>query len=434
MKNNIDYSLYLCTDRTLMTSATVEESIEKAINGGVTLVQLREKDSNGKDFYELGLRVKKITSEYGVPLIINDRVDIALSIGADGVHVGQNDLSCAAVKKIVPENMVVGVSATNLEEAVKAEKDGADYIGVGAIFATGTKTDAGIVSKDELIAICNSVHIPIVLIGGINEKTISEFDGLDISGVAVVSAIIAQPDITLAAINVKKAFYKSRRKQIQGKKWAFFDLDGTLLDSLGVWTNIDNEFFKSRGITLPPDYFEKTMSMSFREAAEYTIKEFKLADTAENLMKEWHFMVFENYRKNIKLKPYVKEYLNMLLANGIHLAIVTSLGEELYMLVLKNNMILDMFEGFYSVNDVGVGKNCGKIYEYALKKCGANPSDVILFEDNAEAAKSGKDIGLLVVGVKDRHNLRQQKRLKQICDYYITDFIEAPVLEFCCRQ
>ena len=198
MKGEIEYSLYLCTDRGLMTSATIEESVEAAVRGGATVVQLREKDCSSREFYELGLRVREITARYGVPLFVNDRADIALAVGADGVHVGQSDLPCRAVRAIAP-GMLVGVSASSLAEAVQAERDGADYLGVGAMFATGTKTDAAIVSMEELEAIRRAVSIPIVVIGGINKQTIPAFRGKGIDGAAVVSAIVAQPDPEAAA-------------------------------------------------------------------------------------------------------------------------------------------------------------------------------------------------------------------------------------------
>ena len=204
MKPEIDYSLYLCTDRELMTSASIEESVEEAVKGGVTLVQLREKNCSGREFYRLGLSVKEITSRYRVPLIINDRVDIALAVGADGVHIGQNDLPCRRVRQIVGEDMIVGVSASNLEEALWAQEDSADYIGVGAMFATGTKTDARIVTMEELRRIRQAVSIPIVVIGGINRRTIPQFKGTGIDGLAVVSAIVSQPDVEAAARELLK--------------------------------------------------------------------------------------------------------------------------------------------------------------------------------------------------------------------------------------
>ncbi len=199
MKHGIDYSLYLCTDRRLMTSPTIEASAESALRGGTTVIQLREKDCSSREFYELGLRVKKITDAYHAPLIINDRVDIALAVGAAGVHVGQGDLPCKVVREIVGPDMIVGVSAATLDEAVQAEEDGADYLGVGAMYATATKTDTRPVSMEELLKIRAAVKIPIVVIGGINKQTLGNFKGTGVDGLAVVSAIVAQPDPEAAA-------------------------------------------------------------------------------------------------------------------------------------------------------------------------------------------------------------------------------------------
>lgn len=202
---DIDYSLYLCTDRTLMTSATIEECVEKSIAGGVTVVQLREKECDSRTFYELALRVKKITQAHGVPLIINDRVDIALAADADGVHVGQSDLPCSVVRRLVGDR-IVGVSVSTLDEAIRAQSDGADYLGVGAMYATGTKTDAAIVTREELLKIRAAVHIPIVVIGGINARTLPAFKDTGIDGLAVVSAIVAQPDPAAAAKSLLSAW------------------------------------------------------------------------------------------------------------------------------------------------------------------------------------------------------------------------------------
>ena len=199
MKHGIDYSLYLCTDRRLMTSPTIEASVESALRGGTTVIQLREKDCSSREFYELGLRVKKITERYNAPLIINDRVDIALAVGAAGVHVGQGDLPCKVVREIVGPDMIVGVSAATLDEAVQAEQDGADYLGVGTMYATATKTDTRPVSMEELLKIRAAVKIPIVVIGGINKQTLGNFKDTGVDGLAVVSAIVAQPDPEAAA-------------------------------------------------------------------------------------------------------------------------------------------------------------------------------------------------------------------------------------------
>ena len=195
----VDYTLYVCTDRGLMSSATIEESVSEAIRGGASVIQLREKDVTSRDFFEIAESVHRITRAAGVPLIINDRVDIALAAGADGVHVGQDDLPCRTVRQIAGPDMLIGVSVSALDEAIRAEQDGADYLGVGAMFPTGTKTDAEVITVDLLKEIRKAVSIPIVIIGGINMNTAPQFKGLDIDGIAVVSAIVAQPDVEAAA-------------------------------------------------------------------------------------------------------------------------------------------------------------------------------------------------------------------------------------------
>lgn len=210
MKNKVDYSIYLVTDRELMSTPSLEDAVEQAIEGGCTLVQLREKDLDSLSFYNLALSIKDITAKYKVPLIINDRIDIALAIDAHGVHIGQSDIPAEIARKLIGPNKILGVSASSVEEAIKAFKDGADYLGVGAMFATGTKTDANIVSMEELRAIRDKVSIPIVVIGGINKTTIPDFDTINIDGVSVVSAIIAEPNIKKATEELKELFYKNR--------------------------------------------------------------------------------------------------------------------------------------------------------------------------------------------------------------------------------
>lgn len=205
-KNKIDYTLYLCTDRELMSTETLEEAVEQAIKGGCTVIQLREKDCTSQEFYETGKRIHEITKRFNVPLIINDRVDIALAVDADGVHVGQSDLPAAVVRSIIGEDKIVGVSATNLSEAKQAVLDGADYLGVGAMYQTDTKTDAQTVTMEELRAIRSAVDVPVVVIGGINQKTLDNFKGMGIDGLAVVSAVIAADNIEQAAQDMAAAF------------------------------------------------------------------------------------------------------------------------------------------------------------------------------------------------------------------------------------
>jgi len=206
MKPEIDYSLYLVTDHDLMSTPTLEQAVEQAIEGGSTLIQLREKTASSLEFYQMAVTIKRLTDSHHIPLIINDRVDIALAVDTAGVHIGQSDLPAGIVRQIIGKNKILGVSVSSVAEAVKAKKDGADYLGVGAMFATGTKTDADLVTMNELRDIRSAVSLPIVVIGGINLTTIPSFVNTGIDGIAVASALISAKDITEAAKQLRASF------------------------------------------------------------------------------------------------------------------------------------------------------------------------------------------------------------------------------------
>ena len=206
-KEDIDYSVYLVTDRRYKTDEEFLNIIEEAIKGGTTVVQLREKTASTKEFYDLALRVKEITSRYGVPLLINDRIDIALAIDSEGVHIGQDDMPADIAREIIGEDKILGVSASTVEEAKKAENDSADYIGSGAVFPTATKDDADSVSKEELKEIVDSIDIPVVAIGGITVENASSLKDSGIAGFSVVSAIMSAEDPKEASKKLKEIYF-----------------------------------------------------------------------------------------------------------------------------------------------------------------------------------------------------------------------------------
>lgn len=205
-RKNIDYSLYLVTDRGLLAGKNLAETVEQAILGGVTLVQIREKACSTLTFYQEALKVREITLKYNIPLIVNDRLDIALAVDADGLHIGQADLPLTIARKILGPDKIIGVSAANLAEALTAEAAGADYLGVGAVFPTTTKDDADSVGLAELKRIKGAVTIPVVAIGGIQSENIEKVKVSGADGVAVVSAIIAAADPCCAAKRLAEAF------------------------------------------------------------------------------------------------------------------------------------------------------------------------------------------------------------------------------------
>ncbi|MBU3180744.1 thiamine phosphate synthase [Clostridium psychrophilum] len=192
MKNKINYSLYLVTDREMLLDTDIYTAVEDSIKGGATLVQLREKDIGTLEFYNVASRIKIITDKHNVPLIINDRIDIALAVDAAGVHLGQSDMPASVARSIIGNNKIMGISTSTLEQAQEAERQGADYVGVGAMFPTTTKDDASAVSVHNLKEIKDNITIPVVAIGGITQKNVNLLKIANIDGVAVISDILAK--------------------------------------------------------------------------------------------------------------------------------------------------------------------------------------------------------------------------------------------------
>lgn len=203
----IDYRLYLVTDRSFLGNKSLKLAVEEAIEGGTTFLQIREKNICTKEFYKVALEVKEVTDYYKVPLVINDRIDIAQAIDADGVHLGQTDMPLNIARRILGSNKLIGISVGNIHDALEAEKNGADYIGIGTVFYTGTKKDINIpIGLEGLRDVCNSIKIPKVAIGGINRDNLRNVISTGVNGAAVVSAILGQGDIKGASQLLKELF------------------------------------------------------------------------------------------------------------------------------------------------------------------------------------------------------------------------------------
>ena len=198
-----DMLLYAVTDRAWTGEKTLLEQVKEALDGGITFLQLREKELGEEEFLREAEDMKTLAAAYHVPFIINDNVELALAIGADGVHVGQEDMEAGKVREKLGPDKIIGVSAHSVEEAVKAEKSGADYLGAGAVFSTSTKGDAGALSMETLKAICSSVSIPVVAIGGIKEENILSLKGTGVAGAAIVSGIFARKNIREACVRLR---------------------------------------------------------------------------------------------------------------------------------------------------------------------------------------------------------------------------------------
>lgn len=203
--------LYVVTDRTWLGDKKLGEQVEDIVKAGATFIQLREKELDFDDFVSEGKAIKEITDRYHIPFVINDNLEVALAVDADGIHVGQSDLDAMEVRTLIGKDKILGVSAQTVEQALLAQSKGADYIGVGAVFSTSTKVDADDVSYETLQAITRAVSIPVVAIGGINETNLMKLKGSGIDGVAVISAIFAKPDLEKAT----KELLKLSRDMVQ---------------------------------------------------------------------------------------------------------------------------------------------------------------------------------------------------------------------------
>lgn len=199
-----DLLLYAVTDRSWLGEQTLYEQVEEALQGGATFIQLREKELDEESFLKEAIEIQELCRRYRVPFVINDNVKIACEMDADGVHVGQSDMEAGNVRAILGDGKILGVSAQTVEQAVLAEQRGADYLGVGAVFHTGSKADADDVSHETLQNICDAVNIPVIAIGGIGKHNVMELKGSGICGIAVISAIFAAKDIRSATAELKE--------------------------------------------------------------------------------------------------------------------------------------------------------------------------------------------------------------------------------------
>lgn len=203
-----DLLLYAVTDRSWLNGETLYSQVEKALEGGATFVQLREKHLDHDTFLQEAKELKELCTKYHVPFVLDDDVELALEVGADGVHVGQSDMEAGDVRAKLGEDKIVGVSARTVEQALVAQERGADYLGVGAAFPTSSKDDAAEVTHETIKAICDAVDIPVIAIGGITKDNVQELSGCGLCGVAVISAIFAKPDIKKAAAELKEVTEK----------------------------------------------------------------------------------------------------------------------------------------------------------------------------------------------------------------------------------
>lgn len=421
--------LYAVTDSAWTGDKTLAMQVEEALKGGSTCIQLREKKLDTDAFLREAISIKKLCRMYRVPFIINDNVEIAVRCGADGIHVGQKDMDAGDVRKRVGADMILGVSAQTVEQAVRAEQKGADYLGVGAVFSTSTKPDADMVSLATLKAICAAVSIPVIAIGGISRQNLMGLAGTGIAGVALVSAIFASPEIE----NECKYLKELSRRMIKATpalkmEGAIFDLDGTLLDSMYIWDTIGADYLRSLGIE-PRENLNRTFkSMSLLQAAAYYRSEYGVTLSVDEIVGGVNRMIERSYFHDVQAKTGVKDLLERLKKAGIRMCVATATDRHLAEAALRRNGILAYFSAIFTCTQVGSGKDAPDIFDRARMHLGTPKKRTLVFEDALYAVKTAKNAGYPVAAVYDKSEAERKDELQTCADIYIDSFEE---MELC---
>jgi thiamine-phosphate pyrophosphorylase len=415
--------LYVVTDRSWLGENKLENQVEEIIKAGASFIQLREKELSFDKFVREGQKMKEITDKYNVPLIINDNVDVSLAINAEGVHVGQSDGNACDVRARIGKDKILGISVQTVEQALLAEEQGADYLGVGAVFATATKDDADSVSLETLKAICAAVRIPVVAIGGINRRNILQLKGTGIDGAAVISAVFAEPDVGAATRELLSLAKETVRKKAKG---LILDLDGTLLDSMGVWDNIGAEYLRSEGVEpIPATLWETLKPMSLLQAAEYFISEFGLLRTPRQVMDGINSMIEDKYKYEVELKEGVREFLEK--NRGLKMCIATETDRYLAECALKKLGIERYFDFVITSAETGGSKQSPEIYRKAAERLGLAVEEIIVFEDALHAVKAARSAGFYTVGVRERVFEDDREKIRETADFCVENLNEFEV-------
>lgn len=405
------YQIYAVTDRYWLNGRKLEDDVLKAIQGGATIIQLREKNMSDDEFIQEAFKIKNICDEYDIPFIINDNLNVMLAVDADGIHIGQDDADPKFVREKIGANKILGVSCQTVEEAKIAVENGADYLGIGAIFATSTKNDALIVPIDELIRINNEVDIPTVAIGGITIDNLEELRNTMIDGIAVVSAIFGQKHIKESTINLKNK-YQELQFNIKNYDNFIIDYDGTILDSMCMWNKIASLFLKNKSINCSEDIDEKLSSFTSDETVDYLSLNYMKDKTKEEISKEVNDFVINEYLKQ-GIIPGVLGFLDRLKNKG-QVILYSSTEIELLLPSLNKCGLISYFNEIISAkfsND----KINGNGYMAIIEKYGFRPERTLIIEDQLFATTGARSKGLDVMQVLTDNKI--DNKAKYITNY-----------------
>lgn len=401
--SNKAYSVYAVTDRSWLDGRTLAHDVEEVLKGGATLLQLREKKLGFDEFLAEALEIKAICHRYGVPFIINDNIEVALACGADGVHIGQDDMPLSQARQILGPDVCIGVSAQTVAQAIAAEKGGADCIGVGAVFPTGTKTDAVDVPFNELAAICQSVNIPVVAIGGISSENVSALAGSGIAGVAAVSAFFKGGDPMASTQKMAGLINSMLAENTAIRDGAIVDMDGTLLDTLSYWDTLAENFLSEFGISVDRTLRKTIEDMEMWQVAAYLKQKFDLKMTEQEITSALYERIGRIYRETAPLKPGAFELVRGLYDKGVKIAVFTATKGALVEAALRRTGLLPYIDLLLSSSDLSLEKKDPTAFYYVLGKLGTGLKNTVVYDDAPFAINAAQKAGFKVVGFFEKY-------------------------------
>lgn len=384
---SIDYGVYYITDvRRFPVPEILAEHAATAIRAGAGIVQLRDKTGTDEAFLARARRLREVCTYYDVPLIINDRIDIAMAVDADGVHLGPSDESGEAARRQIGPDKLLGLSANNPARIDEAVAVNADYIGVGALFETDTKVDARPLSPEVLRTMRQRTDLPLIGIGGITPENVGALANSGLDGIAVISALSKQSDPTMTVRRLKAAtcsFHQPRA--------AVLDLDGVLLDTHDVWAAVFTDFCRAYEIRAE-GLFREIWQMSWSDAARCVIQRGTLYRTPEDVLTEWFDMAAEYYQ-NVSLFPGVRSNLKRFTARVPRVVVATALPAALTKRAMTVTRIADYFEEIHSLYGVQPDKRNEQFYRRLAAKWAIPPRALLLMEDDGAAIRAAKRAG-----------------------------------------
>lgn len=397
-------AVYAITDRQWLQGQTLDQAVEAAIRGGATCIQLREKHLLDDDKAALARKVQSVCRAFHVPFIINDDVILAKNCGADGVHLGQGDLNLAEARRFLGPDVIIGVTAKTLHQALEAQRHGASYLGSGAVFPTSSKADATPLEHSTLKAICANVNIPVVAIGGITTDNLSQLAGLGVAGIAGISMFFAHPNVETATRKVAAAVREMLQQPASAVKAALFDLDGTLLDTLDTWFQLVDDFLARHHLTPPDDLLQQLTGIELWEAANIFHDTLIPQLTPQAILQEWIDYLHDTYFQRAPLLPNAKQLVQQALDDGFIPAITTSTDRDCAIAALERTGLLPYFQHrIFTAAELHLPKREPDFYWSVIGKLGATIQNSRLYDDSQHCLVAARAAGLQVIDAKRCH-------------------------------